>query len=919
MKTKKTKRLRHLLAATALGCLMGLSAASMAAAETATERWVETNSSGAFLGTGRVTFRNVRTELTGLYVMKQVENASLDYPAPEDDEFTFTVTLGGEPYGRAEYTLRDASGRKIYNYGGEIGQTTQEIAGKMEELLITDRNGKFTLKAGQTACFEGLAAGAHWEVTEEEEDGYERIIPAAESAEGTLKAEGDVAVFKNLYKAPPGGGGDNPPGSPETGKLEVRKMVSFPEFYEQPQTQEFTFTVRVGGKLLSNEEYTVYDLSTGASTGTGKTDQKGTFTMLGGQRAVFRGLELDDYSVTEEDARGWRSVTGTTKEGALTSGTTVVTFSNVSASFGVSKEMKDGTMPEKEFTFLLTDLKGNAMGQVSYLLYNAALRLVDDTERQTGGDGSFTLQAGQTAIFTGLDRGTEFQVREVQDADYIQTLPADTNGYTNSVKDNVLVYPFVNQENEADTTLTVNKTVVNRSEMDVSGQEFTFVLRRQSGEGSYEPVADALYYIGQASYKTGSDGSLTLKSGQTARFEDLEPGSYQAEELTQDLPEGFSTKEEERVQEKDLEKNVSFQFTNTFDQKVAEKTETAPGDGEIAHIGDELTYQITGRNYKDRTGTLAIRDALDPGVALKEEGTTPGWTVSEAEGKTVLTWTFENVPSGEAREVQLHVTVTDKARETGETQVENQAEVRVGNDNWFKTETVENPLAEEPEKTELTPGEGETVNPGDVITYRVEGTNYYKEPASMVIRDTLDPNVTLEEDGTSPGYETGTNSQGRTVLTWNYDKVQSGEERVVFVAVRVKDEASAEKVVNVASVQVGNDPAVDTRPVENPLEPKETETETEVTTETETETEVTTETETETETEVTTETETETETEVITETETETETEAKKKPPVKTGDETPLYTWIILAMGSAAVLAALAGTVLYRRRKNRKG
>ena len=366
-------------------------------------------------------------------------------------------------------------------------------------------------------------------------------------------------------------------------------------------------------------------------------------------------------------------------------------------------------------------------------------------------------------------------------------------------------------------------------------------------------------------------------------------------EQTEGLPEGFTIPQEEQIQEKELEKSVSFQFVNTFDQEVAEKTETAPGDGEIARIGDELTYQITGRNYKDRTGTLVIRDALDPGVALKEEGTTPGWTVSEAEGKTVLTWTFENVPSGEAREVQLHVTVTDKARETGETQVENQAEVRVGNDSWFKTETVENPLAEEPEKTELTPGEGETVNPGDVITYRVEGTNYYKEPASMVIRDTLDPNVTLEEDGTSPGYETGTNSQGRTVLTWNYDKVQSGEERVVFVAVRVKDEASAEKVVNVASVQVGNDPAVDTRPVENPLEPKETETETEVTTETETETEVT------------------------TETETETETEAKKKPPVKTGDETPLYTWIILAMGSAAVLAALAGTVLYRRRKNRKG
>ena len=917
---KKMKRIRHLLTAAALGCLMGLSTASGASAETASERWVETNSSEAYLGTGRVTFRNVRSELTGLYITKQVENASEAYPAPEEDEFTFTVKLDGEAYGRAEYTLRDANGRKIYNYGGEIGQTTQEIEGKMEELLVTDRNGRFTLKAGQTACFEGLTAGAAWEVTEEEKDGYEKILPAADCAEGTLRDEGDAAVFKNLYKAPPGGG-DNPPSpDPETGSLEVRKMVSFPEFYEQPQAQEFTFTVRVGGKLLSNAEYTLYDLSTGAGAGTGKTGPKGSFTMLGGQRAVFTGLGLDDYSVTEEDARGWRSVTGTTKEGALSSGTTVVTFSNVSASFGVSKEMKDGSLPEKEFTFLLTDPKGNAMGQVPYLLYNTALRLVDDETRYTGEDGSFLLQAGQTAIFTGLDRGAAFQIREVQDPDYIQTLPADTNGYTNSVKDNVLIYPFVNKENEAQTTLTVNKTVTNKSEMDVSAQEFTFVIERKSEDGAYQPVADALYYIGQASCKTQDpEGSFTLKSGQTARFDDLEPGVYRVSEQTEGLPEGFTIPREEQIQEKELEKSVSFQFTNTFEQEVAEKTETTPGDGETVHIGDELTYQITGRNYKDRTAALVIRDALDPGVALKEDGTTPGWTASEAEGQTVLSWTFEDVPSGEAREVQLRVTVTDKAKEAGETQVENQAEVRVGNDSWFKTETVENPLAEEPEKTELTPGEGETVNPGDVITYRVEGTNYYKEPASMVIRDTLDPNVTLEEDGTSPGYETGTNSQGRTVLTWNYDKVQSGEERVVFVAVRVKDEASAEKVVNVASVQVGNDPAVDTRPVENPLEPKETETETEVTTETETETEVTTETETETETEVTTETETETETEVITETETETETEAKKKPPVKTGDETPLYTWIILAMGSAAVLAALAGTVLYRRRKNRKG
>ena len=925
MKIRKMEKVRHLLAMAVLGCLISLSFVIAAFADTASERWVETNSSEAYLGTGRVTFRNVRTELTGLYITKQVENASQDYPAPEEDEFTFTVKLDGGAYGRAEYTLRDANGRKIYNYGGEIGQTTQEIEGKMEELLITDRNGRFTLKAGQTACFEGLTAGSYWEVTEEEEEGYEKILPAADSAEGTLKAEGDVAIFRNLYKAPSGGGGNVPSVTPETGSLEVRKMVSFPEFYEQPQTQEFTFTVRVGGKLLSNEEYTLYDLSTGASVGSGKTGPKGNFTMQGGQRAVFTGLELDDYSVTEEDAQGWRSVTGTNKEGALTSGTTVVTFSNVSASFGVSKEMKDGTTPEREFTFLLTDEKGEAMAQVPYLLYNTALRLVDDQTRQTAQDGSFALQAGQTVIFLGLDRGTQFQVREIQDADYIQTLPSDTNGYKNSVKDNVLVYPFVNQENEAQTILAVNKTVINRSEMDVSSQEFTFVIRKLSEDGTYPPVADTLYYIGQASYKTDAgDGSFCIRGGQTARFEDLEQGTYQVEELTDDLPEGFTTAEEQRVQEKELEESVTFLFTNTFDQKVVEKTQIVPGDGEHIHVGDELTYEITGWNYRDKEATLVIRDVLDKGVELKEEGTTAGWEMTREDGSAVVTWTFEGVASGEAKTVQLHVTVTEDAVSEGseDLQVNNQAGVRVGNGSWFLSDTIENPVAKDPVKTELTPGEGESVSPGDTVTYRVEAQNYLNESAPLVIWDTLDPNVELDSEGTSPGYEVTENEEGRTVLTWRFEKVQAKESRAFYVAVKIKEDAdvlTVQNITNVIYAQVGSDAVTCSKSVINPLKQKETETEseTQVTTETETEseTQVTTETETESETQVTTETETETETEK--KTEAATETEAKKT--VKTGDETPLYTWIILAIGSAAIAVVMAGTVRYRRRRSRKG
>ena len=74
--------------------------------------------------------------------------------------------------------------------------------------------------------------------------------------------------------------------------------------------------------------------------------------------------------------------------------------------------------------------------------------------------------------------------------------------------------------------------------------------------------------------------------------------------------------------------------------------------------------------------------------------------------------------------------------------------MKVGNDNEFTLETVENPVADEkdePHKKETAPYEGNgvlgNVNVGDEITYEITYRNYKTEAATVIIKDKLDKNV----------------------------------------------------------------------------------------------------------------------------------------------------------------------------------
>ena len=270
---------------------------------------------------------------------------------------------------------------------------------------------------------------------------------------------------------------------------------------------------------------------------------------------------------------------------------------------------------------------------------------------------------------------------------------------------------------------------------------------------------------------------------------------------------------------------------NTVENPVPEKKETKPYEGTgllgAVKVGDEITYEISYRNYKTAAATVTIKDKLDKNVAF----------VSASNGGTnnsgTVVWTLADVPAGQAGVVTLTVKVLPGALVSngGAGSVINDgdtATVQVGNDAEFTLNTVENPVPEEPEKKETKPYEGTgllgNVHVGDEITYEISYKNYKTEAADVVIRDRLDRNV--EFVSASDG---GKLADG--VVTWTLSAVPAGEAGKVTLTVKVLPGALVSNggngsVINggdTASVKVGNDNEFTLNTVENPVpEKKET-------------------------------------------------------------------------------------------------
>ena len=258
--------------------------------------------------------------------------------------------------------------------------------------------------------------------------------------------------------------------------------------------------------------------------------------------------------------------------------------------------------------------------------------------------------------------------------------------------------------------------------------------------------------------------------------------------------------------------------------KAPTKKETEPYQGEgslgAVLVGDEITYEITYENYKRQRATVTITDKLDPNVEFVSASDN-----GEYKNGSVI-WKLD-VKRGESGKVTLTVRVKESALKSkkGPGEVVNNGEtatVQVDEDKPITLKTVKNPVAEKPTMQETKPYTGTgvlgAVKVGDSITYEISYHNYKSENATIVIKDTLDPNLKFEKASNS-----GTNVEG--VVTWTLKDVKAGGKGKVTLTVKVLDGALASKggpgkvVNNTWSIKVGDDEEMKFKldTIENPV------------------------------------------------------------------------------------------------------
>ncbi len=280
---------------------------------------------------------------------------------------------------------------------------------------------------------------------------------------------------------------------------------------------------------------------------------------------------------------------------------------------------------------------------------------------------------------------------------------------------------------------------------------------------------------------------------------------------------------------------LEFYVHNIYEEYKPAKKEVLPyeGTGELGGVkaGDEITYEISYKNYKNAAATVKIEDILDPNVEFVSA--TNGGAC--ADGK--VTWTLSNVQAGKEGTVRLTVKVKESALESkggpgkvfnggGSTDAgavnKSIATVQVDDDSKQTLEEVSNPVPDAPEKKETAPYDGKgtlgQVSDDSEITYTIKCKNYKSTAADIVITDTLDTNVEFvraSDDGVSNGGK----------VTWTLRSVPAGTEKTVSLTVKVLpsalvSEGGPGKVVNggdTSTVKVGNDDAFTLNEVENPV------------------------------------------------------------------------------------------------------
>lgn len=424
------------------------------------------------------------------------------YTTPETPDFRFKVELDGSPYAGKSYTVIDtATGKPVMTASAvpvpdkeeESGDGENESSGAGEEKPvplsgITDENGCFTLKGGQTAVFENIPTELDYKVSEllEEREGAEKWWAVGDTVKkGATQAPLTSVSFTNA----------------NVSFLVTKRM----EDYSKPDV-EFTFRLAddkndaLGGVsyyLYHTNGIPVYDQD--GKHVKGSTGEGGEFHLKPGQTAVFVGMEPGkSFKVTEEADPLYTQVLPlptvdkiyTVPGGGQPA---YVDFVNKPADnegvLTVTKKLtydNEGPLAEDDFHFVLYK----------------QLKTPDDVKEAFDIWKVWFIEVGSV---------TDEKIEEKVDSGGIVLLKADGN---------------VSGENSGTSGTTGETEGLPSSIKLVNG--ICCYEKDGTRYELYAPLKDAIYSVaeglGISTYKTDSNGEFTIKANQTARFEILSTG-----------------------------------------------------------------------------------------------------------------------------------------------------------------------------------------------------------------------------------------------------------------------------------------------------------------------------------------------------------------------------------------------------------
>ena len=282
-----------------------------------------------------------------------------------------------------------------------------------------DKTETFTLKKDGVKTITGIPAGTAYTVTEEANSKY---TTTKTGDTGTI-ASGETAeaVFTNTYMY---------------GDLKIGKRVEPEESADKKRT--FEFTLELSDTETAYQYIITDDKNVQQSTGTIKSG--GTFQLQDEWHILVKDLPGDTtYTVTETQIPGYATyvsvdnvVDGATGNTHISTGTIeageerVTRFVNVYGlgAINIIKDVVGTDAPDDTFYFTLEvkDSNGNPLDGIFSLLTTyedeKGAQVTKTDNVNVGAPIDFTLNAGWSALISGLPEGTQYTIAETEHADY---------------------------------------------------------------------------------------------------------------------------------------------------------------------------------------------------------------------------------------------------------------------------------------------------------------------------------------------------------------------------------------------------------------------------------------------------------------------------------------------------------------------